>query len=985
MRCTVFITLFVLALAGNDTFFERKSSIVEFEHIVKFREYITHEKHKDILTGILGLTGWQLVQRKSALLNFPSDFALIKVSADQELRILQELSRAPLVKRVFPQRRYVSILNEAEQDFEIFEPLKLDGRFHADIPNLTEEIDDFSPQMRRLHDTDTSSITDLFGVHQLWEKGFTGKGVKVAVFDTGLRQGHPHFKNIVLTHDWTDENSSEDLLGHGTFVAGIIGSQSDCLGFAPDAELYAFRVFTTKKVSYTTWFLDAFNHAIQLGIHILNLSIGGPDFNDYPFVEKVWEMSANKIIVISAIGNDGPTYGTLNNPADQLDVIGVGGINFKNRLSRFSSRGMTTWELPDGYGRVKPDILAYAQSVRSSTPSGDCKILSGTSVASPVVAGAVALLASTVPEKNRWDIINPASMKQVLIEGTVQIGGANIFEQGYGKLDVLNSYKILQEYTPRVTFSPPQLDLTNCPYMWPYCTQPLYYTGLPTIVNVTLLNGVSITSGLASEPTWIPGTNGHHLQISFTYSQTFWPWSGYLALHIRVSESAAHWTGQVEGIVRVNVTSVGETAYTNVTVELPLKVNVIPTPPREQRILWDQFHNLRYPSGYFPRDVLKMVKESFDWNGDHLHTNFKDLYDNLRSLGYFIEVLGHPFTCFDASYYGTLLIVDPEEEFFAEEITKLHTDVEFNGLSVIVVADWYNTEVMKTINFFDENTKQYWTPVTGGSNVPALNDLLKKYHIAFGDHVYDGKIALGKEFAYFASGTGIATFPSGGILVPFELTAQSNEILYKRKETHKVPIIGLYEVKNFLENVTSGSSDKNSVGNSGRIAVFGDSSCLDTANKYVDAPCFWLLNDLLDFSSKGKLPQHFTIYPPLTGEFISQRLAQPERLEGNKLYMFSKVIDKTASCSSLNFVNGSSDDSLVISWRKPGEDKESGLFKEQTSYRTPSSNPPQIDISLHHIKSSWWLPIFLLVVSVAILLAVWRRRSFPFGISTSDV
>lgn len=87
--------------------------------------------------------------------------------------------------------------------------------------------------------------------------------------------------------------------------------------------------------SYTTWFLDAFNHAIHAGINILNLSIGGPDFNgllsehrstkcsvDQPFVEKVLELSANNIIVISAIGNDGPLYGTLNNPADQLDVIG---------------------------------------------------------------------------------------------------------------------------------------------------------------------------------------------------------------------------------------------------------------------------------------------------------------------------------------------------------------------------------------------------------------------------------------------------------------------------------------------------------------------------------------------------------------------------------------------------------------------------------------------------------------------------------------
>ena len=87
---------------------------------------------------------------------------------------------------------------------------------------------------------------------------------------------------------------------------------------------------------------------------------------DLPFIEKVLEMSANNIIVISAIGNDGPVYGTLNNPADQLDVIGVGGIQFNEAVSPFSSRGMTTWELPRGYGRVKPEIVAYAQNVAGS-------------------------------------------------------------------------------------------------------------------------------------------------------------------------------------------------------------------------------------------------------------------------------------------------------------------------------------------------------------------------------------------------------------------------------------------------------------------------------------------------------------------------------------------------------------------------------------------------------------------------------------------
>ena len=60
------------------------------------------------------------------------------------------------------------------------------------------------------------------------------------------------------------------------------------------------------------------------------------------------ELTSNGIIMVSAIGNDGPVFGTLNNPGDQSNVIGAGGITFKDEVAKFSSRGMTTWELPTG-------------------------------------------------------------------------------------------------------------------------------------------------------------------------------------------------------------------------------------------------------------------------------------------------------------------------------------------------------------------------------------------------------------------------------------------------------------------------------------------------------------------------------------------------------------------------------------------------------------------------------------------------------------
>ena len=98
---------------------------------------------------------------------------------------------------------------------------------------------------------------------------------------------------------------------------------------------------------------------------------------------------------------------------------------------------MTTDELPTGYGRIGVDIAAPAVDLHASHLGGACTTMTGTSVASPVVAGAVALLASLVSPASRWEIVNPASMKQVLIEGSVPSGGmATQWEEGGGAVSL---------------------------------------------------------------------------------------------------------------------------------------------------------------------------------------------------------------------------------------------------------------------------------------------------------------------------------------------------------------------------------------------------------------------------------------------------------------------------------------------------------------------------------------------------------------------
>lgn len=363
--------------------------------------------------------------------------------------------------------------------------------------------------------------------------------------------------------------------------------------------------------------------------------------------------------MLSAIGNDGPLYGTLNNPADQNDVIGVGGVTYEDKIARFSSRGMSTWELPLGYGRIKPDVVAYAQDVFGSKIDSGCRALSGTSVASPVAAGAVALLSSTLPEDTRTEILNPSSMKQALIEGAERVSDASIYIQGAGKINLENSMNILQSYKPRASLVPNAIDLTDCPYMWPFCTQPIYANAVPLVMNATILNGMGVTGVIHDTPRFIPSDKGGELLVfDFEYGDVLWPWSGYLVLYVRVKPSGLTFEGVASGQIQFSVKSpppLGKQGEQISFVEVPFKVEIIPTPPRQKRILWDQFHSIKYPPGYFPRDNLDSQRDILDWHGDHPHTNFHDMYNNLRENGYFLEILNSPFTCFNASQVNLLL------------------------------------------------------------------------------------------------------------------------------------------------------------------------------------------------------------------------------------------------------------------------------------------------------------------------------------------
>lgn len=167
--------------------------------------------------------------------------------------------------------------------------------------------------------------------------------------------------------------------------------------------------------------------------------------------------------------------------------------------------------------------------------------------------------------------------------------------------------------------------------------------------------------------------------------------------------------------------------------------------------------------------------------------------------------------------------------------------------------------------------------------MPALNELLATWGIAFGDTVLEGDFSVGPHDMNFASGTGIVRFPEEGIVVaPSSLKDQGMEILGRgisSDQSNVIPVLGFYQSK--------------STQNGGRIVVYGDSNCIDSAHLTKD--CWWLMDAILEYTSMSRLPGVFVedgqpaaVNPVLQSNDI---LALPQRMEGNRLHRFSKVLE----------------------------------------------------------------------------------------------
>lgn len=278
------------------------------------------------------------------------------------------------------------------------------------------------------------------GAPAAWQRGLDGTGVKVAVLDTGADATHPDLAGqIAEAENFTDTPSVDDEVGHGTHVASTIAgtgaaSNGRYRGVAPGAKLVIGKVCGTQFCNDSD-ILAGMSWAATRA-PVVNMSLGGTDLEGLdPLEDAVGDLTAQYgTLFVIAAGNAGGEA-TVGSPASADAALAVGAVDRDDQLADFSSRGPRV-----GDNAIKPEITAPGVEIVAAKAAHDViggpapvegyTSMSGTSMATPHVAGAAAILTQQHPG---W---TPNQRKTVLMGAAKPTEGTDVFGQGAGRVDV---------------------------------------------------------------------------------------------------------------------------------------------------------------------------------------------------------------------------------------------------------------------------------------------------------------------------------------------------------------------------------------------------------------------------------------------------------------------------------------------------------------------------------------------------------------------
>jgi subtilisin len=269
----------------------------------------------------------------------------------------------------------------------------------------------------------------LVNAPKAWGRGYTGKGVKVAVLDTGIAS-HP---DLVISGGASfvpGVASYNDGHGHGTHCAGVIGARNNSfgvVGVAPNASLYAVKVLNDGGSGSLSWILAGMSWAITNGMHVISMSLGSNSAPSTAYTTAINQLHAAGITVVCAAGNSfGTAFPYVGAPANSPNNIAVGAVDINRIIAYFSSRGgqagIPNWN--------QVTLVGPGVNVNSTYLNSSYRQMSGTSMACPHVAGAVALV------KQRFPAMTPQQIKNQLQTRAIDLGPiGNDITYGGGLLD----------------------------------------------------------------------------------------------------------------------------------------------------------------------------------------------------------------------------------------------------------------------------------------------------------------------------------------------------------------------------------------------------------------------------------------------------------------------------------------------------------------------------------------------------------------------
>ncbi|PHB04625.1 peptidase S8 [Bacillus wiedmannii] len=272
----------------------------------------------------------------------------------------------------------------------------------------------------------------------VWGISKKGKGIVIAIIDTGCEINHPDLKeNIISGYNFTEDDNSnpniyKDYRGHGTHVAGIIAASDNgkgIVGIAPESKLLILKVIDKNGVGSYKNLIKAIEFSMNWKgpnkekVSIINISLGGslPDKKLYTTIKKAKKKG---IVIIAASGNEGDGNENTNEisfPGFYKEVIQVGSITKDKKPSKFSNTN------------INLDFVAPGENIISTHLNNNYVQLSGTSMAAPYVTGAIALIIKMIG-KQETEIL-PYLVKFYLIVHSQRLGFPNT-QEGYGLIQL---------------------------------------------------------------------------------------------------------------------------------------------------------------------------------------------------------------------------------------------------------------------------------------------------------------------------------------------------------------------------------------------------------------------------------------------------------------------------------------------------------------------------------------------------------------------